>query len=154
MWGLSSAMVSSRHNKPHSLETEISPPKTKCSCLHGGGHWKRSHTQSSHPMQCTCTCAHVQVWVHIPGYPQSVQLRNATTTTTRCTACTGLRAHVKDPIFICRKRAGSHSRWYGNMKQCTERERVEHKSWVEPYYGCSLSANFSCIALGQESYLI
>ena len=24
---------------------------------------------------------HVQVWVHIPGDPQSVQLRNATTTT-------------------------------------------------------------------------
>ena len=45
------------------------------------GYWKRSHTQSSHPMQYTGTCSvHVQVWVHIPGDPQSVQPRNATTT--------------------------------------------------------------------------
>ena len=29
---------------------------------------------------------HVQVWVHIPGDPQSVQLRNATTTTMVVTA--------------------------------------------------------------------
>ena len=37
------------------------PPKTECGCLHGGGNWKRSHTQSSHPMdyECTCTCAEV-----------------------------------------------------------------------------------------------
>ena len=33
---LSSAVVSSWHNKPHSLETERNPPKTECGCLHGG----------------------------------------------------------------------------------------------------------------------
>ena len=55
VWGLSSAMPSSWHNKPHSPEREINPPKTECVCKHGGGRWKRSHTQSSHPMDCTCT---------------------------------------------------------------------------------------------------
>ena len=32
------------------------PPKSECGCLHGEGYWKRSHTQSSHPVQCACTC--------------------------------------------------------------------------------------------------
>ena len=47
------------------------------------GHWKRSHTQSFLPMDCTSmlrVC--VGVWVHKLGDPQSVQLRSATATTT------------------------------------------------------------------------
>ena len=35
------------------------------------GHWKRSRTQSSHPVQCTSlpVLVQAQVWVHIPGWP-------------------------------------------------------------------------------------
>ena len=33
-----------------------------------------------------------------------------------CTERTQMCAHAKDPISICRKRVGPHSRWYGNMK--------------------------------------
>ena len=36
MWGLSSAMVSSWHNKPHSPKMEINSPKSECGCLYGG----------------------------------------------------------------------------------------------------------------------
>ena len=35
----------------------FTPAKTKCSCLHQWwGNWKRSHTQSSHRMDCAYTC--------------------------------------------------------------------------------------------------
>ena len=48
------------------------------------GNWKWPCTQSSqsHPMLCTCKCIHLRVWVHILGDPESVQLRNTSTTTT------------------------------------------------------------------------
>ena len=71
-------MVSSWHNDSHSLETEIKPSEDGVRLPTRRGNWKRSRTQSSHPMPCACTC-HVQVWVHIPGDPRSVQLGNATT---------------------------------------------------------------------------
>ena len=61
------------------------PPKTECGCLHGGVIEKSYRTHPSHPMQCTCTCTLVQVWMHIPSDPQSVQLRNATITDERKT---------------------------------------------------------------------
>ena len=32
------------------------------------GHWKRSHTQSSHPMDCICTCTCTGVGAHT-GWP-------------------------------------------------------------------------------------
>ena len=44
------------------------------------GNLKRSHTQSSHPMDLPALVP-VRVWVHTRGRRQSVQLRNATTTT-------------------------------------------------------------------------
>ena len=58
-----------------------------------------------------------------------------------------------------RKRAGptTLSRWYGNTK--TMHTGKKRKSWVAPYYGCSLSPGKAAritraIALGQEGYLI
>ena len=59
------------------------PPKTECGCLYGGvignGRTRNPLTLCSVSI-CTCT-----VWVRIPGDPQSVQLRNATTTTAKHT---------------------------------------------------------------------
>ena len=56
------------------------PPKMECDCLHGevieNGRARNPLTLCSVP-----TLVHVQVWVHKPGDPQSVQLRNATTAT-------------------------------------------------------------------------
>ena len=58
------------------------PLKTECGCLHGGvienGHACNPLTLCSVPV---LVHVHVQVWVHTPGDPQIVQLRNATTTT-------------------------------------------------------------------------
>ena len=64
--GLSAATVSSWHNKPHSPEREIenkTPAMTEWVCLHGRGNWKRSHTQSSHPVDCTRSCTCTGVWM-------------------------------------------------------------------------------------------
>ena len=62
--------------------TDAYPPKTECGCLHGGvtenGHARNPLTLCSAPLYLH---VHVQVWVHIPGDPQSVQLRNDATTT-------------------------------------------------------------------------
>ena len=86
VWGLSSTVVSSRHNKPASFSGNgyKNPLKTVCGCLHGGeienGH---ERTQSSHPTQCSCICTCTGVGACIPGDPQRVQLRNATTTQAR-----------------------------------------------------------------------
>ena len=55
-------------------------PKTECGCLYGGvienGRARNPLTLCNVPV-----LVHVQVWVHVPGDPQSVELRNATTTT-------------------------------------------------------------------------
>ena len=56
------------------------PLKTECGCLHGG---VIENSRARNPLTLCSVHAivHVQVWVHIPGDPQSVHLRNATTTT-------------------------------------------------------------------------
>ena len=64
VWGLSSAMVSSRYNKLHSLEREIKSSEDRVQLPTWRGHWKRSHKQSSHPMDCTCTCTCTGVGAH------------------------------------------------------------------------------------------
>ena len=55
--------------------------RQECGCLHGGvienGRTHQSLTLCSVPV-----LVHVGVWMFIPGDPQSVQLRNATTTKT------------------------------------------------------------------------
>ena len=57
------------------------PPKTEGGYLHGGvienGRTRNPLTLCSVP-----ALVHVLVWVHIPGDPQSVQLRDATARTT------------------------------------------------------------------------
>ena len=68
VWGLSAAMVSSWHNKPLSPETEITPSEDGMRLPIGRGNWKRSCTQSSHPMQRTCTCTCTGVGAH-SGWP-------------------------------------------------------------------------------------
>ena len=50
----------------------------KCGCLHGG---EIVNGRACNPLSSVPVLVHVQVWVHIQGDPQSVQLRNATTTT-------------------------------------------------------------------------
>ena len=62
------------------------------------------------------------------------------------------RAHVKDPMSMCRKRGGLTA---GGM----ETRKALHTGsnpWVAPYCGCSLPPGkaariFRCITLGQES---
>ena len=75
-------MVSSWHNKPLCPGNgDKNPPKTVCGCLQGGvvenGRARNPLTLCGVP-----ALVHVRVWVHIPGDPQGVQPRNATTTTT------------------------------------------------------------------------
>ena len=64
---------------------------------------------------------------------------------------THICAHVKDLIFICRKKSRPHSRWYGNTKTLHK-----ENSWVALYVlwktARESSPNFPCIVLGQESY--
>ena len=45
-----------------------------------------------------------------------------------------IRAHVKYPISICRKRVGLTAGDIVSRNHCTQK-----KSWVAPYHGCSLS---------------
>ena len=71
-------MVSSWHNKHHSPERETKLSEDGVRLPTWRGNWKRLHTQSSQPMQCTCTCTLYTCGVHIPGDSQSIQLRNAT----------------------------------------------------------------------------
>ena len=52
----------------YQLHTRSSPTKTECSCLHGGV-IGNGRTRNPVPVP-------VRVWVHIPGDPQSVLLRN------------------------------------------------------------------------------
>ena len=52
VWGLSAAMISSRHNKPHSPETEIKIFRRLSVAAYTAGSLKTVHTQSSHPMDC------------------------------------------------------------------------------------------------------
>ena len=60
MWGLPSTMVSSRHSKPpFPKKREIKPSEDGVRLPTWRANWKRSHTQSSHPMQCTYT------WIHV-----------------------------------------------------------------------------------------
>ena len=60
----------------------VNPPKTECDCLHGG---VIENGRACNPLTLCSVPAlfFVQVWVHTPGVTQSqsVQLRNATTTT-------------------------------------------------------------------------
>ena len=53
---------------------------TECGFLHGGV----ENGRARNPLTLCSVAAlvHVQVWVHMPGDPQNVQLRNDTTTTT------------------------------------------------------------------------
>ena len=57
-------MVSSWHNKSHSPETEIKPSKDGVRLPTWQSIWKWSRTQSSHPMQCTCTSTYTGVGAH------------------------------------------------------------------------------------------
>ena len=61
-----------KESKPPVSHRKI-PPQTECGCLHGGvtenGRARNPLTLGSVPV-----LLHVQVWVHIPGDPQSVQL--------------------------------------------------------------------------------
>ena len=50
--------------------------------------------------------------------------------------CTQIWIHVKDPIFICHKRVGLILIANG---MDTRKQSTQEKSWVAPYYGCSLS---------------
>ena len=63
------------------------PPKTEYGCLHGVvTENDRARAQSSHPMDCSCslnTTNRCCGCTFILGDPHSVQLRNATTTTTK-----------------------------------------------------------------------
>ena len=56
-----------------------------------------------------------------------------------CTGRTQMCSQVSDPIFICRKRVGFTA---GCTKTRLQkwRKKINTKSWVAPYYGCSLSA--------------
>ena len=52
-----------------------------------------------------------------------------------CFSLTQMCAHVKDPISICHKTVGLTA-GVGKHENCTQ---GKEKSWVTPYYGCSLS---------------
>ena len=68
VWGISSTVVSSWHNKPHSPEREIKPSVDGVQLPTWRRNWNRSGMQSSHPMQCTCTCTRTGVDAHT-GWP-------------------------------------------------------------------------------------
>ena len=55
------------------------PPKTECGCLYGGV-IENGLTHNPLTLCSVPVLVHVQVWLHMPGDPQSVQLSNATTT--------------------------------------------------------------------------
>ena len=56
--------------------------KMECGCLHAG---VTENGRTGNPLALCSVPVLVQVWVHILGDPQSVQLRNATTTTAAVT---------------------------------------------------------------------
>ena len=57
-----------------------------------------------------------------------------------CTTRIQMCAHVKDPISICRKSAHLTARGVERRKHCIhEKLKQNQKTWVAPYYGCSLS---------------
>ena len=61
---LSSLITSSLHNSIHPPEMEINPPKIAWGCPSGRAMIIfKSHTQSSHPVECNCQ-------LHNPGDPQ------------------------------------------------------------------------------------
>ena len=60
-------------------QLNMNTPKMECGCLHGG---EIGNGCTRNPLTQCSVC--VRVWVHILGGPQSVQLRNATTTATGC----------------------------------------------------------------------
>ena len=71
---------SRRHCFSHSPQTDIKPSEDRARLPTGRGNWKRSRTQSSHPMQCICTCT----YMHMCGctYPVTLGVFSCTTTTT------------------------------------------------------------------------
>ena len=71
-----------------------------------------------------------------------------------CAARTQICAHVNDPISICRKRVGLTAGGMETRKHCTQKKK---KRWVAPWllaFPGENSANFPCMALGQEHYLV
>ena len=61
---------------PETSQTSISQALTKCGCLHDG---VIENGCARNPLTlCSVPVLVVQVWVHIPGDLQCVQLRNAT----------------------------------------------------------------------------
>ena len=74
------------------------PPKSECGCLHGGvienGRIRNPLTLCSVPVLVP-----VQVWVHILGDPQNVQLRNATTNLS--TVVVYVHCLVALPSMVC-----------------------------------------------------
>ena len=59
----------------------VNPPKTECGYLRGGV-IENGRTRNPFTLRSVPVLVHIRVWVHIPGDPQIVQLRNATTTPT------------------------------------------------------------------------
>ena len=68
------------------------PLKTECGCLHGRV-FENGGARNPLTLCSVLVLVHVQVWVHIPGDPQSVQLRNATTT--YVTSCRDVLNHME-----------------------------------------------------------
>ena len=71
------------------------------------------------------------------------------------TALTQMRAHVKDPTSICRKGEYLTAGGMETRKHCTvgEEKQGSAQLWLLAF-PWRRSPTFSCVALGQESYLI
>ena len=81
---LTGANLSNQFKVPQGWKCKLSPyhpPKMECGCLQGGV-IGNGRTRNLLALCSVPVLVHVQVWVHIPGDPQSAKLRNAATKTT------------------------------------------------------------------------